>query len=335
MGRSSGTWSLNLSIPASAPSAPASPVPTESSIEVGRLAAEDARRNVEAKELPQQAGEVAAPAAVPAAARPAGPVIVLPSATELASVASTPAAAEGAQHGFDVSGTTKGFYDDSQGPAGGMMGGGRGSGGGVRGDASVQATPGTSSEARATELRVFRLANGDPSETAHQFSRLFPEPTASNSSSQAPMTPFLSRGGSGGQEVSSSTAANVGEPTQKRDRMLAVPDPRTSSVIVTAAKNLMPQIAHMVTELDSDKGRKEVVGYYDIRNADVADMYNNLQDLFQRNSVRPNNTTVNPMLGQNSPLYKRETSSTQPTSQGTPTGIGGSSGGGSGLGGGR
>jgi len=322
MGRSSGTWSLNLSIPASAPSAPASPVPTESSIEVGRLAAEDARRNVEAKELPQQAGEVAAPAAVPAAARPAGPVIVLPSATELASVASTPAAAEGAQHGFDVSGTTKGFYDDSQGPAGGMMGGGRGSGGGVRGDASVQATPGTSSEARATELRVFRLANGDPSETAHQFSRLFPEPTASNSSSQAPMTPFLSRGGSGGQEVSSSTAANVGEPTQKRDRMLAVPDPRTSSVIVTAAKNLMPQIAHMVTELDSDKGRKETVGFYDLQNTDPQDVYNNLQDQFKRSNVRAQNDNQTRLLAQNSPVSQRLRNNTQTTSGGTSTGFG-------------
>jgi hypothetical protein len=81
----------------------------------------------------------------------------------------------------------------------------------------------------------------------------------------------------------------------------------------------------MITELDSDKGRKEVVGYFDLQNADPQDVYNNLQDLFQRNSVRPQNTTANPMLGQNSPLNKRITSNTQPTTQGATSTIGGSS----------
>ena len=51
-------------------------------------------------------------------------------------------------------------------------------------------------------------------------------------------------------------------------RVLAVPDPRTSSIIITASKTLMPQIADMIAELDSDKGRKEVVGYFDLQNAD-------------------------------------------------------------------
>ena len=55
------------------------------------------------------------------------------------------------------------------------------------------------------------------------------------------------------------------------------------------------------------------------------DVYNNLQDLFQRNNVRPQNNNANPMLGQNSPLYKREKSNTQPTTQGTTSGIGGGS----------
>ena len=106
-------------------------------------------------------------------------------------------------------------------------------------------------------------------------------------------------------------------------RVLAVSDPRTSSLIVTASKTLMPQIADMIAELDSDKGRKEVVGFYDLQNANPQDVYNNLQDLFQRNNVRPQSTTANPMLGQNSPLNKRITSNTQPTTQGATSAIGG------------
>jgi hypothetical protein len=171
-----------------------------------------------------------------------------------------------------------------------------------------------------TELRVFRLVNADPSETADQLAQLFPDPTSSTGN-QNPMTPFtFFRGGRGGGTTST---ANNSDRMKKLGRVLAVPDPRTSSVIITASKTLMPQIADMIAELDSDKGRKEVVGYFDLQNADPQDVYNNLQDLFQRNNVRPQNTTANPMLGQNSPLNKRITSNTQPMTQGATSTIGG------------
>jgi hypothetical protein len=141
------------------------------------------------------------------------------------------------------------------------------------------------------------------------------------------MTPFsfFRGGGFGGRGGTATTTANNSDRMKKMGRVLAVPDPRTSAIIVMASKMLMPQIADMITELDSDKGRKEVVGYFDLQNADPQDVYNNLQDLFQRNSVRPQNTTANPMLGQNSPLNKRITSNTQPTTQGATSTIGGSS----------
>jgi type II secretory pathway component GspD/PulD (secretin) len=178
-----------------------------------------------------------------------------------------------------------------------------------------------------TELRVFRLVNADSSEVADQLTTLFPDPTTSNSGSQNAMTPFsfFRGGGFGGRGGTATTTANNSDRMKKMGRVLAVPDPRTSAIIVMASKMLMPQIADMITELDSDKGRKEVVGYFDLQNADPQDVYNNLQDLFQRNSVRPQNTTANPMLGQNSPLNKRITSNTQPTTQGATSTIGGSS----------
>ena len=187
-----------------------------------------------------------------------------------------------------------------------------------------------------TELRVFRLVNADATEIADQLAQLFPDPTTSSSGNQGSAPPFaFFRGGMGGRGGTTSTAANASDRMKKMGRVLAVPDPRTSALIVMASKTLMPQIADMISELDANPGRKEVVGYYDIRNADVADVYNNLQDLFQRNNVRPQNNSVNPAMGQNSPLYKRETSNTQPTSQGAPTGIGGNSMGGGGMGLGR
>jgi type II secretory pathway component GspD/PulD (secretin) len=113
---------------------------------------------------------------------------------------------------------------------------------------------------------------------------------------------------------------------KKLGKVLAVADPRTSSVIVTASKTLMPQIAQMVAALDAEKGKREVVSYFELQNADPQDVYQNLQDLFNRSTVRmQNNNNQNSFLGRNNPLTQRQTQNQQSTS-GTTTGFGSSSG---------
>lgn len=171
-----------------------------------------------------------------------------------------------------------------------------------------------------TELQVFRLVNADPSETAEQIAQLFPDTTSSSSgSSQGPTPPFIFSRSSSRRSGSSAAGSDR---AKKMGRVLAVPDPRTSSIIVMASKTLMPQIAEMIAELDSDRGRKEVVGYYEIQNADPHDVQMALEDLFNRNT-RVNNNNQNTMLGQNNPLSRRVTRSTQNT--GTSSGFGGTS----------
>ncbi len=177
-----------------------------------------------------------------------------------------------------------------------------------------------------SELQVFRLVNADASEVADQLATLFPDPTASNTGNQGPMA-FFFRGGRGGNNTST---ANTSERMKKMGRVLAVPDPRTSSIIVLASKTMMPQIADMIAELDSNKGRKEVVGVFDLQNADPQDVYNNLQDLFNRTTVRQNNSAnQNPMMGTANPLSQRVKSNPQATvttsgSLGNSGGTGGS-----------
>jgi general secretion pathway protein D len=176
-----------------------------------------------------------------------------------------------------------------------------------------------------TELRVFPLVNADASEIADQLATLFPDPTTSSTGGQNGMTPFsFFRGGFGGGRGGGATAAtaNNSERAKKLGRVLAVPDPRTSKIIVMASKTLMPQIEDMIKELDSEKGKKEIVGYFDLQNADPSDVYNNLQDLFQRNNVRSQNNNVNPNMGQNSPLYKRAQNNAQTLSSGTSSAFG-------------
>lgn len=165
------------------------------------------------------------------------------------------------------------------------------------------------------ELRVFRLVNADPSETADQLSQLFPDETASNNNNQNNNVPFFFRGRGGFGGAGANTSTETSEHMKKMGKVLAVPDPRTSSLIVTASKTLMPQIAAMIAELDSDKGKREIVSYFELQNADPQDVYQNLQDLFNRSTVRmQNNNNQNTFLGRNNPLTLRETQNQQGTS---------------------
>jgi type II secretory pathway component GspD/PulD (secretin) len=127
------------------------------------------------------------------------------------------------------------------------------------------------------------------------------------------MPPFFFRGSSSSRRGQSSSDSDR---AKKMGRVLAVADPRTSSLIVMASKTLMPQIAEMIAELDSDQGRKEVVGYYELQNADPHEVQIALQDLFNRNT-RMNNNNQNTMLGQNNPLTRRVQQNQQTTSTGT------------------
>lgn len=173
-----------------------------------------------------------------------------------------------------------------------------------------------------TELRVFRLINADPAETADQLAQLFPDPTATGNGNQNAF-PFFFGGRGGGRGAAATSATGSSDRVKKMGRVLAVSDPRTGALIVTASKTLMPQIADMIAELDSNKGRKEMVGYYELQNADPQDVYVNLQDLFQR-TTRVNNNNTRSFIGNNNPLTQRETQNQQSTS-GSTTGFGTSS----------
>lgn len=175
-----------------------------------------------------------------------------------------------------------------------------------------------------TELRVFRLVNADPSETAEQLAQLFPDETTANNN-QNNNVPFFFRGRGGFGGANTSNASDTSEHMKKLGKVLAVADPRTASLIVTASKTIMPQIADMIAELDSDRGKREVVSYFELQNADPQDVYQNLQDLFNRSTVRmQNNNNQNSFLGRNHPLTQRETQNQQATT-GAQTTFGSSS----------
>jgi type II secretory pathway component GspD/PulD (secretin) len=191
------------------------------------------------------------------------------------------------------------------------------------------------SVADITELRVFHLNNADPVELVDMFSQLFPDESKTNDANQN-QNGFRFRGGLGGLGGFGggfNNAANRGnqstesDRTKKKGRVLAVADQRTSSIIVSAASELMPQIEAMVEQLDSSPARKQKVFFFPLENADPQQVQQILQDMFQRNTTQANRNNAN----QNSALSTRAQSNNQTTTGagtgnsafgniGTPTG---------------
>src|SRR5208283_3458847 len=134
-----------------------------------------------------------------------------------------------------------------------------------------------------TEIRVFRLKYASPSDVASELGSIFP--TSGTSGGQV-QTPFRFGGGGGGpggfgggggpggffarMAAASAGGGNSSQNSrvQKQTQVLAVADPRTSSVIVTASKDLMVEIEGMMTQLDVPSARDQKVFVYHMNNGD-------------------------------------------------------------------
>jgi general secretion pathway protein D len=138
-----------------------------------------------------------------------------------------------------------------------------------------------------TEVRVFHLQNSDPIEVSELLTSLFPDESRTGGSSSpvqyGGFSRFLSSRFGGPPPGSSSSSGGQNQRIRKRARVLAVPDARTSSVVVSAAKDLIPQIEAVVQELDASNARKQTVHMYQLQNADPEEVQEVLQDMFERN----------------------------------------------------
>jgi len=186
-----------------------------------------------------------------------------------------------------------------------------------------------------TELRVFRLFNADPMEMATLFLELFPDETKSgNNQNQGGFQFGGFRGGfsgGGGGNRNNAQGANS-ERMKKKGRVSAVADQRTSSLIVSAASELMPQIEEMVKQLDQP-AKKQKVFVYSLENADVGQVEQILRDMFDRSGTSSSRNSQN----QGSALQNRSQNNQQgsTTSGGVGNNGGGFGGGGGGGGGGQ
>jgi general secretion pathway protein D len=144
-----------------------------------------------------------------------------------------------------------------------------------------------------TELRVFTLKYADPTEMAQLLTDLFATQTDSSrggglrfGSGGFPGSPFGGGFPGGGRTTRTGSGDSESDRQKKQGQVTAVADPRTSSVVVTAAKDLMPQIAEMVLQLDSNPARKQKVFVYSLENANVQEVETVLRSLFETQNTR-------------------------------------------------
>ena len=94
-------------------------------------------------------------------------------------------------------------------------------------------------------------------------------------------------GGFGGGTAGTTTgAAGQSQRALKQNRVVAVADARTSSVLVTASATMMEQIARMIEQLDGDPAKQQKVFVIPVENADPAQMQQILQSLFPSQNTR-------------------------------------------------
>jgi type II secretory pathway component GspD/PulD (secretin) len=195
-----------------------------------------------------------------------------------------------------------------------------------------------------TELRVFPLHNADPTTTADLLTQLFADDNSRQGNQGGFSNPFFGGGnrfgrfaGLGGQNRGNQGSSNntQNQRIKKRNRVVAVADERTASVVVSATRDLMEQIEDVVDRLDGNSKGKKSVHVYRLEHTDPAEALPVFTEIFGKGTTQSSRSAA-----QSSPLMTRSGSQSNPqtssTMSGSRTGLGqgnrtGGGGGGTGL----
>jgi type II secretory pathway component GspD/PulD (secretin) len=179
-----------------------------------------------------------------------------------------------------------------------------------------------------SSMKVFRLKNADPVEMSQLITNIFGGTPAGAASRGGTATPQFggfpgfgpgaalaamaaAQGGRGGRPPGSSSSSRSSRSSTggsgRGTPVVAVPDARTYSVIVSASRETLDDIEAIVTQLDASSARKQKVFVYTLENGDVKQVENILRSLFQSSNTRSTGTQ------QVDPLTTRSSSNTQAT----------------------
>jgi type II secretory pathway component GspD/PulD (secretin) len=155
-------------------------------------------------------------------------------------------------------------------------------------------------------MKMFKLKNADPVEMAQLITSIYSSPTTGGNNQgrgnggNNPFAAFGARGGQlaaafggggGGGNRGGGNGGRGNTSTSRSTPVVAIADPRTYSVVVTASKDAMPEIGDIIAQLDSSSARKQKVYVYTLENADVKQVETVLRNLFQSSNARAATST--------------------------------------------
>ena len=162
-----------------------------------------------------------------------------------------------------------------------------------------------------TEIQVFKLNNADAYEMAEVLTNLFSDKDEIESSRGGYRFGSWGRSSSSSSRSRSSSSGNSTERMLQQKKVVAVADPRTNSVIVSATAELMKQIALMVERLDDNKAKRQKVYTYSLQNADVEGVSEILRNMFEQQNGNFNSSRNRNNSNQQNPLDNRRVSDPQ------------------------
>ena len=162
-----------------------------------------------------------------------------------------------------------------------------------------------------TEIQVFKLQNADAYEMADVLTSLFSDKDEIENSRGGYRFGSYGRSSSSSSRSRSGSSGNSSERMLQQKKVLAVADPRTNSVIVSATAELMKQIALMVERLDDNKAKQQKVYTYSLQNADVEGVSQILRNMFEQQNGNFNSTRNRSSSDQQNPLDNRRVSDPQ------------------------
>jgi len=157
-----------------------------------------------------------------------------------------------------------------------------------------------------TETRLFQLKHADATEMATVLTSLY----SANSGATTQTSNNNNRGNQGGfgnqqnqQRNNMANSANTSQRALLQAQVVAVADARTNTVLVTASRDTMLQIAETVGRLDASEAKKQHIYTYSLQNADADTVATILRGMFTDQSVNTANQTAS-----NQVLTNRQTS---------------------------
>jgi len=140
-----------------------------------------------------------------------------------------------------------------------------------------------------TETRIFRLLHADATELAGILTSLYADTT--NTAQNNNNNNNRNRGGGPQFQQQQQNQQQVSQRAILQARVVAVPDARTNSIIISASRDLMEQIALTVGRLDASDSKKQHVYIYTLDHADPDNVAAILRGMF---GVDASNTNSQP-----------------------------------------